>query len=215
MDRPTDELVQRMLAAVLEKFGGDEAIDHLVRSASNEAEAEVRELLKGAIKATLLQRAVSRLESRVSAGDAARGDTAAKGKLVGETGCYVYGITRAGSPDLPPEVPPVDPNAPLTLVRHDDVVAFTSDVSLAEFSAEAVSERVKDLDWVEQRVRAHDAVVKAMLAAGPVIPCRFCTILRSAHDVRRLLERNDSELRNTLDALDGTKEWGVKMHAAR
>ena len=62
-DRPTDELIQRMLSAVVGTFGGDEHVARLVGAARAEAEAEVKELLKAAVKATLLQRAVAWLES--------------------------------------------------------------------------------------------------------------------------------------------------------
>jgi hypothetical protein len=224
MDRPTDELVQRMLSAVLERFGGDEAIDRLVAGARDDAEAEVRELLKGAIKATLLQRAVSRLESVADASSAPtspvpRAETTATPPdagdvAAGETACYVYGIARAGSLQSVPDLSGVDPPGPLSVIRHEDLAALTSAVSLGEFGGDAVAERVKDLDWVARKVRAHDRVVKAMLDNGPVIPCRFCTIVGSPADARRVLERNQRGLRGTLDALDGKKEWGVKIYAA-
>jgi hypothetical protein len=223
MDRPTDELLQRMLAGVLATYGSTEQVDRLLAEARAEAESEVRELLKGAIKATLLQRAVSRLESPVEAFPLAPPDPdptiekipdEADVGMSGETVCYVYGIIRAGRLSLP-DLPGVDPRTPLELVRHHDLQAVTTNVSLDNFGPEAVAERVKDLDWVEQKVRAHDRVVKAMLEAGPVIPCRFCTILRSADDVRQVLERHGVDIVAMLDALDGRTEWGVKIYAAR
>src|SRR5258705_11665812 len=102
-DRPTDELIQRMLAAVVGTFGGEERVERLVQAARAEAEAEVKDLLKAAIKATLLQRAATRLESAPEA--PAISDTARpqedSNDAPGPTGRYVYASTRPG-PDAPP-----------------------------------------------------------------------------------------------------------------
>src|SRR4051812_1923957 len=125
-DRPTDDLIQRMLSAVVGTFGSERHVDRLVAAARAEAEAEVKELLKAAIKATLLQRAVTRLESNPSEIQAGDFDTAqpsafestlsdvappwvdadshtdvdtraeAPAGATVETACYVYGMVRTG-----------------------------------------------------------------------------------------------------------------------
>jgi len=236
-DRPTDELIQRMLSAVVGSFGGEEQVARLVGAARTEAEAEVKELLKAAVKATLLQRAVAWLESGSSlsevpipdahavapaAPESLSPDTApfaaeaahATGSQ-GMTACYVYGMVRAGrEPNLPRDLAGIDPRAPLRFVRQGDVAALASDISLDEFGPEAMAERVKDLRWVEEKVRAHDRVVKHLLAAGAVVPCRFGMVLRGEDDLRNLLGVRAHEILATLDALDGKKEWGVKVLAA-
>jgi hypothetical protein len=236
-DRPTDELIQRMLAAVVGTFGGEEHVARLVGAARAEAEAEVKELLKAAVKATLLQRAVTWLESGSSetlvpsgnsaapsaleppspefSPDVADGEARAPSDLPGTTACYVYGMVRAGrEPDLPRDLAGIDPRAPLRFVRQGDVAALASDISLDEFGPEAMAERVKDLRWVEEKVRAHDRVVKHLLAAGAVVPCRFGMVLRGEDDLRNLLGVHAHEIVATLGALDGKKEWGVKVLAA-
>src|SRR5687768_132553 len=73
-DRPTDDLVERMLSAAAGL--ADERIDRLVTDAAAEAEAEVRAMLKSAMKAALLRRAAARLEGVDF--DAAAKDAAAK-----------------------------------------------------------------------------------------------------------------------------------------
>jgi hypothetical protein len=246
-DRPTDDLIQRMLAAVVGTLGSEQHVDRLVAAARAEAEAEVKELLKAAIKATLLQRAVARLESdssEIPAGafDAAqpaafestvsdiaspladadaradvdtRGGAATPAGTTGETACYIYGMVRGGREgDLPDDLAGIDPRTPLRFVRQGGVAALTSDISLAEFGPDAMAERVKDLRWVEEKVRAHDRVVKHLLGAGAVVPCRFGMVLRGEDDLRNLLAVHERDIVASLDALDGKKEWGVKVLAA-
>src|SRR3954447_15172085 len=133
MDRPTDELIQRMLAALVGTVGTEQQVDRLVGEARAEAEAEVKDLLKGAIKATLLRRAVDRLESPLQDVHAAPPELTPPSEedaVVppdGETFCYVYGITRAGAAAIP-DLPGVDPRSPIQAVRHHNLQALTTNV---------------------------------------------------------------------------------------
>jgi hypothetical protein len=227
MDRPTDELIQRMLAAAA-GTSSDRA-DALIDQARAEAEAEVKELVKSAMKAVLLRRAVDRLEGRQPPAAARPVEEApapvpaaplAEAPLdetpVTETpapaGCYVYGITRASSP-LPPGLRALDGRSPLRAVVYEDLRAVTSAVSLQEFGPASLDERLKDLQWVEEKVRGHDNVLKALVGAGTVIPCRFCTILAGEGDARAVLARGHDAIAKTLESLDGKLEWGVKVLA--
>lgn len=133
------------------------------------------------------------------------------GDVEGDTACYVYGIARADTLDLPPDLTGVDGDPPLIAVRHNGLAAVTSAVRLSAFGQAAIDEHVKDLGWVEQKVHAHDRVVKAAMAAGPVIPCRFCTIVADEGEVLRLLRRHAATIRQTLDRIEGRREWGVKV----
>ncbi len=222
-DRPTDELLRRMLAAVLRTLGDEETAAQLIESARAEAEAEVKELLKAAMKATLLQRAVSRLESDVGPAEAAIATpTPAPAEPPDEeprleaqaVGCYVYGITRAGL-EPPPDVPGIEPESPVRFIREGALQTLTSDIRVDHYEPAALGERAQDLAWIEGKVRAHDAVLKELLACGAVVPCRFGTVLRDEQAVRAVLSRHADSLLATLEALDGKKEWGVKVLAGR
>jgi hypothetical protein len=216
MDGPTDELIQRMLAAVAGTSG--ERVDSLVEQARAEAESEVKELIKSAMKAVLLRRAVHHLEGRQPPATVRPLDP----QLVPQpepvtdaparVGCYVYAITRAASP-LPPDLRALDGRSPLRAVVYEDLQAVTSAVSLEEFGPPVLDERLKDLQWVEEKVRGHDNVLKTLVAAGTVIPCRFCTILAGEDDVRAVLARARNAISKTLASLDGKSEWGVKLLA--
>ena len=206
MDRPTDELLQRLLAAVA--ADGGERAGEIVRTARDEAEAEVKELVKSAVKAVLLRNAVAELEAAPTPPAVAPAPAAPSA-----TACYVYAITRREWGEPPPGVRGLDGRSPLLTVRSDDLQAITSDVPLEEFGPGAIDDRLKDLAWVEQHVRAHDGVVKALAATGTVIPCRFCTIVPADSDAALALERHRDSVRATLARIDGKQEWGVKLLA--
>lgn len=226
-ERPSDDLLGRILAAVAAEVT-DERIDRLVAEARAEAEGEIKSLVKSAIKAALLRRTCERLEGaagddappatppapsspppgfgpRIDAGDDASAADA-------PPACYVYGITGAAPPAGIEGVATVYPHSPLEFVRHENVQAIVQRVPLAEFGQAALDERIGDAQWVEAKVRAHDEVVKLALSAGAVIPCRFCTVVRDAADVRRLLAEHHGRIEATLTALEGKTEWGVKIH---
>jgi hypothetical protein len=129
------------------------------------------------------------------------------------TACYVYAITAAGDDAWVRDVPAIDSAFPLRVVRHDDVQAVVSDVSLDEFQQASLERRATQPEWIEAKVRAHDDVIRAAMECGAAIPCRFCTVLRSDGDVRRLLSVHAGRVAGTLAELDGKEEWGVKMYA--
>src|SRR5688572_6076846 len=74
MERPTDELVQRLLAAAVAAGAGGDA-PRLVDEARAEAEAEIKELVKSAMKAVLLRHVVARLEQLADPHAAPTGET--------------------------------------------------------------------------------------------------------------------------------------------
>jgi hypothetical protein len=207
-DRPTDELLRRVLASASALAEAD--AKRILADARAEAEAEVKELLKSALKAALLDRAAAELESALDLLEHPEPEPAPT-VTGGESAVYVYAIVRGGGGARADELGgPVEPEHPVRAVRHEDLQAIVSEVPLGGFGT---AEQLKDIEWVEQRVSAHDRVVKAALARGPVIPLRFGTIFRDERDVRRVLARNRDQLAATLDALDGRREWGVRVLA--
>lgn len=238
MERPTDELVQRLLAAVAAGAGGDAS--RVVHEARVEAEAEVKELIKSAMKAVLLRRVVGNLEQPEypsppadepdPTGEAPAGSNAAPAagtpteELAREglseglpqnqpAACYVYAITRTNWGAPPPDLRGIDGRSPLRAVRGGSLQAVVSTVSLSEFGAAVLGERLKDLQWVEENVRRHDAAVKALSAVGTVIPCRFCTIVSGEDEARAALATHRDAIVRTLESIDGKTEWGVKLLA--
>ena len=202
MAATTDELMQRMLSALAAV--GSDRIHELIAEARSEAEAEIKSLLKSAFKAVLLERAVERLENVEPQALPQQRPAPAQPTPSG-TGFYIYAIARADHP-----VPQVE-QVSLRPVAFQDLQAITAEVSLAEWDKGARPERSNDVAWIEQKARHHDAVLKSLLTAGPIIPLRLGTVLRDEASARRVLERHAEALRANLSALEGKKEWGVKV----
>jgi hypothetical protein len=130
-----------------------------------------------------------------------------------ELGHYVYGVISAREADLPADLAGVDPRQPVALVEHQDLAAIVSRVSLAEFGEEQLHENLNDVEWLEDKARAHEAVLDAALSRMTVVPMRLCTIYRSEEQVHEMLGRERPLLVDALRRLDGKTEWGVKLVA--
>jgi hypothetical protein len=126
------------------------------------------------------------------------------------TAIYVYGVVpKEASPDLLADVPGIDPSHPVVLVTDREVAAITSAVPLEEFGAEAIEDRLRDPEWLEEKVRAHDAVLEAALERTTVLPFRFGAIYLGEAQVRQMLAER-SEFAGVLSRLRGAIELGVK-----
>ena len=127
------------------------------------------------------------------------------------SGWYVYGVVPAAQVpgDAFAEARGVSPAGGVVLVADEELAAIASDVPLAEFGEAAIAENLHDPAWLEEKVRAHEAVLEAALERGPLVPFRFGTIYRSDEQVRQMLREN-SRLGTTLERLRGTFELGVK-----
>ena len=125
--------------------------------------------------------------------------------------CYVYGITRQID-GLPLAEKGIDSTYPVYALPYENVQAIVSEVSLSEFGVEMLEANIQDLQWLAERVRAHESILEAILPHCTLIPMRFCTIfLNESRVCEMLAERRDDYL-NTLTRLDGRKEWGVKVY---
>ena len=127
------------------------------------------------------------------------------------TALYVYGIVRAGDDlgGLETATEGVGAGAPIELMSDGELAAIVGEVPLADFGQEVVMERIRDPAWLEEKVRAHEAVLEAVLPRAPLVPFRFGTVFTDEEQVRRMLREHD-QLRTTLDELEGTFELGVK-----
>jgi hypothetical protein len=215
MERPVDELVQRILGACADDARG--RAGRIVSEAIREAEGEVKSLVKSAMKAALLREAAGVLVGGEAAPEEATNEIEpevqpplkARSNEDAVLGWYVYGITRS-SHKVARELRGVT-GAPTEVIERDRVVAVVNCVPLEEFGRALKGEAAQNLLWLEAKARAHDGVLKALLSAGPVVPFRFCTILRSDDDVRATLARHHDAIARTLDEFDGKREWGVKI----
>jgi Gas vesicle synthesis protein GvpL/GvpF len=123
-----------------------------------------------------------------------------------ETGWYVYGVVESDA---------VSEEAlaagRLRLVRRGTLAAVVGPADLDEFGEpEVIVERLNDAAWLEQKARAHDAVLERIGRQATVIPLRFGAVYRRLDDVSELLDERGEELRQVLERVRGCVELGVK-----
>ena len=129
-------------------------------------------------------------------------------------GWYLYGIVAADQAQA--AVVPGAGEAPdVVLVSEGPLAGVASRVSLEEFDEASLPERFRDASWLEQKIRTHESVLEQVLAGAAVIPCRFCTVYRSEEELRRFLSERQETLRETLRAVEGRVELGVKAFVDR
>src|SRR5688572_6212801 len=216
MPPPSDELLQRIAQSAA--TWPHARLEQLLREARAEAEAEVKDLLKSAIRTSLLREAAQQLDrspaqntpgqSASAAPDRPRDRDTPSQELSAR---YVYCITPAGRAQLPDNLNGVAATDQFDSIHHGSVQAITSPVAERDFDQQTMEQRLANPQWLDTEVRSHEAVIRAAMAAGPVIPLRFATVLRTRDDVLRVLETHQEAIRQTLDALHGKKEWGVKI----
>ena len=125
-----------------------------------------------------------------------------------ELGQYVYGIVEAGL--QPPPTAGVDDRRPARSVAAGQLAALVGDVSLAEFGEGRLEENLSEPGWLEQKVRAHEAVLEAAQETGTVLPFRFGIVYLSESHVQEMLVRERATLLAALARVRGKREWGVK-----
>lgn len=93
----------------------------------------------------------------------------------------------------------------------DGLYVAVSPVCDQEFSERQLPQHLEDLTWLEATARAHDAVVRALATAGPILPLRLATVYLTEESLRTALVPQAQQLRRQLTALDGAVEWGVTV----
>ena len=126
-------------------------------------------------------------------------------------GIYVYGVTDctalAGLPEQG-----VAAGYPVTLLPHRDLAAVISEVPLDEWDEEPLKANLNDMAWLETRVRAHEAVLDAVLPLATLLPMKFATLYLEPSGVESFLAEHYDEFAALLGHLRGRQEWGLKLY---
>ena len=126
------------------------------------------------------------------------------------TGLYVYGVVPARTEQgVLAGAHGVEPSEPVVLVADGDLAAIASAVPLDAFGEGGMEANLRDEAWLEEKARAHEAVLEAVLGLTPLVPFRFGTIYCNEDQVRRMLQEQ-RRLVAALERLAGKVELGVK-----
>ncbi|MGZ4428343.1 MAG: GvpL/GvpF family gas vesicle protein [Nocardioidaceae bacterium] len=122
----------------------------------------------------------------------------ARGEVLGDVGCYVYGVVTTGRTRLPEDLTGVDDSA-VELVECGELAAVVGEIALDRTSGRRAD------------VMAHSHVLDALAAAGPVVPVQFGSVLPDREAVvEEFLAPNQDQFAELIDALTGRAQFHVR-----
>jgi hypothetical protein len=231
----SDSAATRELQAAIEALAAEKA-PAIVADARSDAEANARSILAKEITRALLREAEG-IVRPLDAPPEQRGpsstarDSEPAPRLAGQArdsaprllseevdesalGLYLYGIVRANV-RLSGDLPGVDSRRHVFVIEGNELAAVVSSVPLVEFGEEPLRENLNDVTWLEEKARAHEGILEALLESATVVPTRLCTIFHDERQVREMMSREAPALLDALERLEGKAEWGVKVFAER
>jgi hypothetical protein len=125
---------------------------------------------------------------------------------------YLYGIVPHDTPEPPAELRGVH-GAAVRLLDAAGARAVVSEVPEAEFSAEAIDARLKEVEWVGARGAEHERVLTWFVDRGTIIPFSLFSLHRDAGALAERLDGMGDEIAAALEGLAGRREWGVRIWA--
>lgn len=131
-----------------------------------------------------------------------------------ERAFYVYCIAEsAAAAELPVDSLPaaIEDDSKLAWIVRDDLAALSSEVPLASYSEEKLTEHLSDASWTAVRAMRHETVMEHVAKHATVVPLRFGTIYLERAGVERMLTEKREELVQILERLRGREEWEVNV----
>jgi hypothetical protein len=125
---------------------------------------------------------------------------------------YLYGIVPPDTSEPPAELRGVH-GAPVRLLDAGGARSVVSEVAEADFSAEAIDARLKEVEWVGARGAEHERVLTWFVDRGTIIPFSLFSLHRDARALAERLEGMSAEIGAALAGLAGRREWGVRIWA--
>lgn len=122
---------------------------------------------------------------------------------------YLYGVVD--HPGVQAVLEGIKTPSPVRCLLIGDLGALIRDVAMEEFGEDALRERMKDPQWLEQHIWQHARVLEVAMRFGTVIPMKFLTIFRTEERLLKNLLALDETLRELCGRLQGKEEWGVKV----
>jgi len=125
-------------------------------------------------------------------------------------GHYLYCFYQGGG--SLPDLVGIDGDHKVFALRYGDLNAAVSLVSLEEFDARLLEQRMADTKWIAPRVLGHERIIEEIMAAHPVMPMRFCTIFASGERIEELLENHRAKIVRFFSEITDKEEWGIKAY---
>jgi hypothetical protein len=131
---------------------------------------------------------------------------------------YVYCVAeKSAAAEILEQTSPlaIEEASSLELIDHDDLSAIVSQVSLQDYSEEALAARLNDASWTAIRAMRHEHVLEHFTKRTSTVPLRFGTIYLNRSGVETMLREQEANLTAILGRLQGREEWGVNVYCDR
>lgn len=96
-------------------------------------------------------------------------------------------------------------------VPAGELAALTVVVDPADFTGARGEANLADVRWVGPRATSHEQILRAAMALGPVLPCRFGTLVADAAAARRLVESRAGIFEHFAALTQAADEWTVRI----
>ncbi|MFC6066868.1 GvpL/GvpF family gas vesicle protein [Streptomyces ochraceiscleroticus] len=136
----------------------------------------------------------------------------ASGPAAGAT--YVFAVTRTLDPAVVADLGGMSAGEPVRTLPLGSLVGVVQSVPAHDFTDEAWQQRLSDPHDLERCARAHNEVVSASAAYGPVIPLPLATLYLSDTRARQALESEADRFHAVLRRIAHHAEWGVKVYSS-
>ena len=131
--------------------------------------------------------------------------------MTGSQTVWLYAVSRDDADNAPPSARGVA-GEDVRVLTEGSLTAVVGSVDARRFGPDVLAGHLENLDWLAETARAHDAVVAATAARGPVVPVRLATLFSNDEGVRELLRSRREDFQSALEAVTGRAEWGVKAY---
>lgn len=127
------------------------------------------------------------------------------------SGLYIYCIIRR-SAVVNTELKGIDGAGALFPVQYRELAAVVSRVELESFKPRSAGAgKEADMEWIEEKARAHERIVEQLMKDNDLLPAKFCSIVSGEEALTAFLSDNYLEYERALRRLEGRQEWSVKV----
>lgn len=126
---------------------------------------------------------------------------------------YLYGISAHAAQPIKISGAGIDGSSAVEGMECSGFDCWISRVDKREYG-DQLAANMEDLDWLAATSVRHQRVVGQIATRTTILPTRFGTVFLSEESLQRHASERKQQLLQSLQKIEGTEEWGVKLFAA-
>ncbi|PKM83839.1 MAG: hypothetical protein CVU88_00890 [Firmicutes bacterium HGW-Firmicutes-13] len=112
-------------------------------------------------------------------------------------------------------IPGLDRDYNIEVISLGGLGAVISPVKEKEFNQEAFQEKIKNLEWLQEKVLAHQGVTGLVMEKATVLPVKFGNVFCSEKNIINYMKEEYNRISSKLSFLKGKTEAGIKLYSDR